>query len=325
MIFAPSIEVAEKINTQLNIRGNIKSDGRPILGLDSKELLKIVLNADPNCFFVPAHIWTPWFSVFGSKSGFDSIEECFDEYSKHIFALETGLSSDPAMNWRVSALDKYALISNSDSHSLRRIGREANIFDAELSYNGIIEAIKSKDPKRFLSTIEFFPEEGIYHYDGHRDCNIRLAPEETRKLKGLCPKCGKKVTVGVMSRVEELADRPEGFKSEGFKPEKAIPYKNMVPLDEIIAESLGVASATTKKIQEEFKNIVAEFGNEISVLFDVSRADLEGKIKPEIVEGIMRVREGRLHIEPGYDGLYGKVRIFEEGERREISKQASLF
>ena len=325
LIFASSVETAEKINAQLNIRGNIKSDGRPILGLDSKELLKIVLNADPNCFFVPAHIWTPWFSVFGSKSGFDSIEECFDEYSKHIFALETGLSSDPAMNWRVSALDKYALISNSDSHSLRRIGREANIFDAELSYNGIIEAIKSKDPKRFLSTIEFFPEEGIYHYDGHRDCNIRLAPEETRKLKGLCPKCGKKVTVGVMSRVEELADRPEGFKSEGFKPEKAIPYKNMVPLDEIIAESLGVASATTKKIQEEFKNIVAEFGNEISVLFDVSRADLEGKIKPEIVEGIMRVREGRLHIEPGYDGLYGKVRIFEEGERKEISKQASLF
>ena len=330
LIFAPSIEVAEKINAQLNLRGNIKSDGRPILGLDSKELLKIALNADPNCFFVPAHIWTPWFSVFGSKSGFNTIEECFDEYSKHIFALETGLSSDPAMNWRVSMLDKYALISNSDSHSLRRIGREANIFDAELSYNGIIGAIKSKDPKRFLSTIEFFPEEGIYHYDGHRDCGVRTTPEETRKLKGLCSKCGKAVTVGVMSRVEELADRPEGF-----KPQNAIPYKNMVPLDEIIAESFGIASATSKKVQEEFKNIVAEFGNEIAVLFDVSRLDLETKIKPEIVEGIMRVREGRLRIEPGYDGLYGKVKIFsaeggsasggEEGERKEIIKQATLF
>jgi len=320
LIFAPSIEVAEKINAQLNLRGNIKSDGRPILGLDSKELLKIALNADPNCFFVPAHIWTPWFSVFGSKSGFNTIEECFDEYSKHIFALETGLSSDPAMNWRVSMLDKYALISNSDSHSLRRIGREANIFDAELSYNGIIGAIKSKDPKRFLSTIEFFPEEGIYHYDGHRDCGVRTTPEETRKLKGLCSKCGKAVTVGVMSRVEELADRPEGF-----KPQNAIPYKNMVPLDEIIAESFGIASATSKKVQEEFKNIVAEFGNEVSVLFDMPRSELEVKIKPEIVEGIMRVREGRLRIEPGYDGLYGKVKIFEEGERKEISKQASLF
>ena len=320
LIFAPSIEVAEKINAQLNLRGNIKSDGRPILGLDSKELLKIALNADPNCFFVPAHIWTPWFSVFGSKSGFNTIEECFDEYSKYIFALETGLSSDPAMNWRVSMLDKYALISNSDSHSLRRIGREANIFDAELSYNGIIGAIKSKDPKRFLSTIEFFPEEGIYHYDGHRDCGVRTTPEETRKLKGLCSKCGKAVTVGVMSRVEELADRPEGF-----KPQNAIPYKNMVPLDEIIAESFGIASATSKKVQEEFKNIVAEFGNEVSVLFDMPRSELEVKIKPEIVEGIMRVREGRLRIEPGYDGLYGKVKIFEEGERKEISKQASLF
>jgi len=320
LIFTPSIEAAEKINAQLGWQGNLKSDGRPILGLGSKELLKITLDIDQNCLFVPAHIWTPWFSLFGSKSGFDSVEECFDEYSKYIFALETGLSSDPAMNWRLSALDKYSFISNSDSHSLRRIGREANIFDTELSYAAIIGAIKSKDPSRFLSTIEFFPEEGIYHYDGHRLCKARLSPQETKKLKGLCPVCGKQVTVGVLNRVEELADRPEGFKPEGV-----IPYKNMVPLDEIIAESFGLASATTKSVQNEYKNLVEGFGDELSILFDVSRSNLEAKTRPEIVEGIVRVREGRLHIEPGYDGEYGKVKIFEEEERKEISKQTSLF
>ncbi len=320
LIFAPSIETAEKINAQLNIRGNLKSDGRPILGLDSKELAKIVFNVDEKCFFVPAHVWTPWFSIFGSMSGFDTVEECFDEYSKYIYALETGLSSDPAMNWRLSALDKYTLISNSDSHSLRRIGREANVFDVELSYDAIIDAIKAKDPQRFLSTIEFFPEEGIYHYDGHRNCKVRLTPKETKKLNKICPNCGKSVTVGVMYRVGELADRPEGFRPDG-----AIPYKNMVPLDEIIAEALGLASATAKSVQEEYKKIVKEFGGEIPVLFDISRSDLETKMRPGVVEGIVRVREGKLHIEPGYDGLYGKVKIFEEGESREVLKQKSLF
>lgn len=320
LIFAPSVEAAEKINAQLGWQGNLKSDGRPIVGVDSKNLLKLALDADERCFFVPAHVWTPWFSVFGSMSGFDSVEECFDDYAKYIYALETGLSSDPAMNWRLSALDKYALLSNSDSHSLRRIGREANIFDTELSYDGIISAIKSKDPKKFLSTIEFFPEEGIYHYDGHRNCDVRLTPQETREKKKICPVCGKPVTVGVMYRVEELADRPEGF-----RPERAIPYKNMVPLDEIIAEAMGVASATTKSVQEEYKKSVQEFGGELAILFDMSRADLESGMRPEIAEGIMRVREGRLHIDPGYDGLYGKVKIFEEGELKGVSKQKSLF
>lgn len=320
LIFAPSVETAEKINAQLGWQGNLKSDGRPIVGVDSKNLLKLALDADERCLFVPAHVWTPWFSVFGSMSGFNSIEECFDEYAKYIYALETGLSSDPAMNWRLSALDKYALISNSDSHSLRRIGREANILDAELSYDGIVSAIKSKDPKKFLSTIEFFPEEGIYHYDGHRNCKMRLTPQETRGLKKICPVCGKPVTVGVMYRVEELADRPEGF-----RPEWAIPYKNMVPLDEIIAEAFGVASATTKRVQEEYKKLVEDFGGELPILFDVSENDLAGRVRPEIAEGIMRVRNGKLHIEPGYDGLYGKVKIFEEGERKSISKQKALF
>lgn len=320
LIFAPSIETAEKINAQLSIRGNIRSDGRPIVGIDSKELLKIALNVDPRCFFVPAHAWTPWFSIFGSMSGFNTVEECFDEYSKYIFALETGLSSDPAMNWRLSMLDTYALLSNSDSHSLRRIGREANIFDIELSYDGIIDAIKSKDPLRFLSTVEYFPEEGMYHFDGHRACNIRLTPEETKKLNKVCPKCGKPVTVGVLYRVNELADRPEGF-----EPQKKVPFKNMVPLDEIIAEAFGVQSATTKRVETEYMNLVKELGGELNILFDMPPEELARRVRPEIAEGILRVRERRLHVEPGYDGTYGKVKIFEGGEQKKLTKQSSLF
>lgn len=315
LIFAPSIETAEKINTQLGLIGNIKSDGRPILGLDAKELAKIVFNIDPRVVVIPAHAWTPWFSVFGSMSGFDTIAECFEEFAPQIFAIETGLSSDPAMNWRLSRLDNIAFISNSDSHSLRRIGREANIFETELSYDGIIDAIKSRDPKRFLSTIEYFPEEGMYHYDGHRVCGVRFTPDETRKNKKICPKCGKPVTVGVLYRVEELADR-----SEGFKPKRAIPFKNMVPLDEIIAECFGVMSATGKKVRVEYMSIIEKLGSELFALFDASRQELKAVTKPEIAEGIMRVRGGRLHIEPGYDGIYGKVKIFTKGERNAISK-----
>jgi len=319
LIFVPSIETAEKINAQLGIRGNIKSDGRPILGLDSKELAKIVFNTDPNAVVAPAHCWTPWFSVFGSMSGFDTLEECFDEYAKNIFAVETGLSSDPAMNWRVSRLDNIALISNSDSHSLQRIGREANVFDTELSYDGIIGAIKSHDPKKFLFTVEFFPEEGKYHYDGHRLCKFSCGPEKTKKLKKICPKCGKPMTVGVMYRVEELADR-----KAGEKPKTVIPYKSMVPLDEIIAESFGVGTAS-KKVKNEYNNLVDKIGSEFAILMDAQKSDLERAALPEIVEGIMRVREGKLHIEPGFDGEYGHVKIFEETERKEISKQKSLF
>lgn len=315
LIFAPSIETAEKINAHLGLIGNIKSDGRPILGLDAKELAKIVFNIDSRAVVIPAHAWTPWFSVFGSMSGFDTLEECFEEFAPQIFAIETGLSSDPAMNWRLSRLDNIAFISNSDSHSLRRIGREANIFETELSFDGIIDAIKSRDPKRFFSTIEYFPEEGMYHYDGHRVCGVRFTPDETRKNKKICPKCGKPVTVGVLYRVEELADR-----SEGFKPKRAIPFKNMVPLDEIIAECFGVMSATGKKVRVEYMSIIEKLGSELFALFDASRQELKAVTKPEIAEGIMRVRGGRLHIEPGYDGIYGKVKIFTKGERNAISK-----
>lgn len=215
LLFAPSLETVEKINTQLGWIGNLKSDGRPMLGIDAKEVVKITLAASPECLVVPAHIWTPWYSVFGSKSGFDSLEECFDEYTKYIYAIETGLSSDPAMNWRLSALDNITLISNSDAHSPPKIGREANVFNVEMSYGAISEAIKTKDPAKFLYTIEFFPEEGKYHYDGHRLCKVSLPPEKSKKLNNICPACGKPLTIGVLNRVEELADRPEGIKPKG--------------------------------------------------------------------------------------------------------------
>lgn len=320
LIFAPSIETAEKINTKLGWLGNLKSDGRPILGLDSEELAKIVFDVDAEAVLVPAHAWTPWFSVFGSMSGFDSIEECFGTIAPHIFAIETGLSSDPGMNWRLSALDHIALISNSDSHSLQRIGREANIFDTELSYAGIIAAIRSHDPKRFLFTVEFFPEEGKYHYDGHSAHKVRMSPEETRAVNGKCPTCGRPVTVGVMNRVELLADRPAGAKPPGV-----IPFKSMVPLDEIIGEAfdMGVSS---KKVKEEYHRLVAALGSEFSVLLEAPASDLASATRPEIVEGILRVRDGRLKIEPGYDGEYGTVNIFDETDRKNMAEgQVPLF
>jgi uncharacterized protein (TIGR00375 family) len=319
LIFAPSLAIVEKINAKLNSIGNIKSDGRPILGLDVKELAKIVLDISSECLVVPAHIWTPWFSIFGSKSGFDSIEECFEEYSKYIFAAETGLSSDPAMNWRLSALDKIALISNSDSHSPQKIGREANVFDTELSYGAISQALKEKNPKKFLYTIEFFPEEGKYHYDGHRACDIRLSPLETKKYHGLCPVCGKSLTVGVMNRVDELADR-----KEGFKPQGAIPFKSLVPLSEIIAESLGV-TVVSKKVGIEYQKLIKNLGSELEILIETPAEELKKDTLPEIAEAVLQVREGKVFIDPGYDGVYGKVRLTSLKEKRKPIRQKTLF
>ena len=269
-------------------------------------------------FAVVHNCWTPWFSLFGSKSGFDSIEECFEDYSKYIFAGETGLSSDPGMNWRLSALDKITLISNSDAHSPQKIGREANVFDPEISYPAIIEAIKSKDPKKFLYTIEFFPEEGKYHYDGHRLCGISLSPQESKKYNNICPNCGRPLTIGVLNRVEELADR-----SEGFKLEKAIPFKSLIPLEEIIADALNLMPGS-KKVEEEYKNLIKKFGNEFEVLLNSSQGDIETVTLPEIAEGIIRVREGKVFIEPGYDGVYGKIRIFSQGEQKSSPRQKTL-
>jgi len=319
IVFAPSFEVVEKINIQLGWIGNLKSDGRPILGLDAKELAKIVLNASENCLVVPAHAMTPWFAIFGSKSGFDSIEECFEDYSKYIYALETGLSADPAMLWRIPDGRRVALISNSDSHSPAKIGREANVFDTEISYQAITEAIKNKDPKKFLYTVEFYPEEGKYHFDGHRNCSIRSSPEETKKYNGICPVCGKPLTVGVLNRIEQIAD-----KEEGFKPEGVIPFKSLVPLEEIIADVLGQGTGT-KQVEKEYNGLIEKLGSEFNILLGASKEKLASVTLPEIAEGIIRVREGRVVKEPGYDGVYGKIRIFSQGEEKDLIKQKTLF
>ena len=319
IVFAPSFEAVDKINACLNKIGNLKSDGRPILGLDAEELAKIVLDASKDCLIVPAHIYTPWFSLFGSKSGFNSIEECFGEYSKYIYAIETGLSSDPLMNWQLSMLDKVALISNSDAHSPQKIGREANVFNAEISYSAITDAIKSKDPEKFLYTIEFFPEEGKYHFDGHRNCEVSLSPKESKKYNNLCPNCGRPLTIGVLNRVAELADKPEGF-----KPPNAIPFKSLVPLAEIIAETLGRGVAT-KEVIKHYQNLIGKLGPEFNILLNASIKDLKSATLPEIAEGIIKVREGKISIEPGYDGVYGKVRIFSKSEQKKPIKQGLLF
>ena len=318
LIFAPDFQTVEKINVQLGWIGNLKADGRPILGLDAKELAKIVLNISGDCLIIPAHLMTPWFSLFGSRSGFDSLEECFEEYSKYIYAGETGLSASPEMLWRMPDGRRITLISNSDAHSPRKIGREANVFDTELSYSSITEVIKSKDPQKFLYTIEFFPEEGRYHYDGHRNCEVSCSPKETKKYNGICPVCSKPMTIGVLSRVEELADKPEGF-----KPENAIPFKSLIPLEEIIAEVLGVGVGT-KGVEKEYKDLIEKFGSELGILLDISIPDLKSATLPEISEAVSRVREGKVNIEPGYDGAYGKIGIFSEGEKKKVSGQKTL-
>ncbi len=322
IILAPSFEVAQEINKQLGRRGNLHSDGRPILGLDVKELAKLVFAVSDKCMVIPAHAWTPWFSVFGSKSGFDSLEECFDELTPQIYAIETGLSSDPLMNWRVANLDSVALISNSDSHSGRKIGREANIFEGEMNYLAIHEAIKYGAPAladerenksaKLLSTIEFFPEEGKYHHDGHRACKISWLPSETKAHGGKCPVCGKKVTVGVMSRVDDLATR-----SLNERPEGAPRFTSMVPLEEIISSALGVG-VVSKAVQKEYNHLLEAFGNEFEILLEADIARIANETKLIIGEAIKRVREGKLHIEPGYDGEFGKVEIFTEEERNKF-------
>jgi uncharacterized protein (TIGR00375 family) len=324
LIFAPSFEVVEKINTRLSKYGKTGSDGRPIFGFSAKDLLKMILDLSSECLLIPAHAWTPWFSIFGANSGFDSIQECYEEESKNIRAIETGLSSDPEMNWRLSSLDDITLISNSDAHSPSKIGREANVFNCELSYRAITEAIRKKDPRRLLYTIEFFPEEGKYHYDGHRNCNILFSPQETRKHKNICPVCGKRLTVGVMNRVNELADRPEGFVSP-----KAIPALHTVPLDEIIADILGVG-ANASSVEKEYLRLVERGGSEFDILLELSPEQLSSFTPPNILEGILRVREGRLKITPGYDGVFGKIEILSPAERGKEAllaepKQMGLF
>jgi uncharacterized protein (TIGR00375 family) len=334
LIFVPDFAAASKLSHALSKIGNISSDGRPILGLDAKTLLKIVLDISHETMFVPAHAWTPHFSVFGASSGFDSLEECFDELTPNIYAIETGLSSNPAMNWRLSSLDTITLISNSDAHSPAKIGREANIFDTsntplppfskgghggitEISYEFITHAIKTK--QGFAGTIEFFPEEGKYHYDGHRSCGVNLSPEETVRHHYLCPACGKKVTVGVMHRVDKLADR-----EDGFKPSCAPPFYSMIPLQEIIAETKKVG-VSSKAVTTDYLQLIEKLGNELKILMDLPLDEIETASSPLLKEAISRVRSGNVHIAPGYDGEYGKIKILEEVERREIKEQRTLF
>ena len=313
LLFAPSIEAARKINKTLAGLGNIASDGRPIFGFSAKDLIKLTLEADPTCMLIPAHAWTPWFSIFGSKSGFDSIEECFGEYAPQIHAIETGLSSNPEMNRRVSALDNITLISNSDAHSPSKLGREANVLDCDLDYRDVTRVIKEGDPKEFLFTVEFFPEEGKYHFDGHRSCGVRLTPEETLKAEGLCPECGSGVTVGVSSRVEELCDRPE----TGEQAPK-VPSRALVPLQEIIAEALG-RGYNTKGVGAEYKRIT-DASTEFSVLLDLAEEELLKIAAPRVVEGILKVRRGELSISPGFDGEFGLVKIFTDDEKAKTAK-----
>ncbi|MFO7709753.1 MAG: UvrD-helicase domain-containing protein [Desulfobacterales bacterium] len=319
LVFMPDIQSARRLNTRLGSIGNVSSDGRPILGLDARDLLEIVLETSPNAFLAPAHIWTPWFSMLGSKSGFDSIAECFGDLSANVFAAETGLSSDPAMNWRVSSLDSICLISNSDAHSAGNVGREANLFEADLSYLSLRDALKTKDSARFRGTVEFFPEQGKYHLDGHRGCRVVLEPEETRRLDGKCPVCGKAVTVGVLSRVEELADRPAGR-----KPAAAPPYLSLVPLTGILAEILQ-AGPKTAKVGQAYRSVLDRLGPELPILMDHEPEHIATSGIPLLEEAIRRVREKRVDIRPGFDGEYGTIEIFSDRERAQLQGQRSLF
>jgi uncharacterized protein (TIGR00375 family) len=317
LIFVPDFSIAAKISTALSKIGRLDSDGRPIIGIDAKELLGIVVDAAPDAMFVPAHAWTPHFSVFGAASGFDSLEECFGDLTPHVCAIETGLSSDPLMNWRLSALDGITLISNSDAHSPGKIGREANIFDTEADYVSITEAIRTRNG--FAGTIEFFPGEGKYHYDGHRACEVSLSPKETMRENYRCPVCGKKVTVGVMHRIERLADREEGFRPGGSPS-----FVSIIPLAEIIAETLSVG-VSSKKVSKEYMTLIEKIGSEFRILMEAAPEEIEEAGSPKLANAIERVRSGKVYIAPGYDGEYGKVRIFEKVGKKAVKGQKRLF
>ncbi|NBI62272.1 hypothetical protein D3Z38_04175 [Clostridiales bacterium] len=317
LILLPGLEEAEQLSRRLEAIGNIHSDGRPILGLDSRDLLEITLETCPKAIFIPAHIWTPHFSLFGAFSGFDTIDECFEDLTGEIHALETGLSSDPPMNWRLSALDPYNLVSNSDAHSPAKLGREANLLDIPLSYTGLYQAIQ--EGKGLEGTIEFFPEEGKYHMDGHRKCDLCLSPLETKEHSGTCPVCGKKITIGVLHRIEELADRPEDYQ----KPEGK-PFESLVPLQEVIAASTD-KSPTSVKVKRQYDAMIKDLGPEFSILRDMPLEEIKHCAGPCIEEGIRRLRQGKVERIPGYDGEYGKIKIIRKEEIEELCGQVSLF
>lgn len=308
LVFVPNLTVAENFRKKLSAVGNITSDGRPILGLDSRNLLEIVLDSGDGAFVIPAHIWTPWFSVLGSKSGFNSIEECYADLAEYIFAVETGLSSDPKMNWRVSSLDKYRLVSNSDAHSPANLAREATIFDTEIDYFSIMNALKTGNG--YVGTVEFFPEEGKYYEDGHRKCNINLTPEETRKHKGICPVCNKPLTIGVMNRVNELADRDE---KSLVLPSTAGKVFSLVSLPKILSEIMQVSSSA-KSVNNTYENLIQNLGAELDILMNIPIEEISKSSSPILAEGISRLRKGKVIKKAGFDGEYGTIKLFEKGE-----------
>lgn len=307
VVFVPDLEAAQNFREKLGAIGNINSDGRPILGLDSRNLLETALEAGEGSFIIPAHIWTPWFSVLGSKSGFDSIEDCYGDLAEHIFAVETGLSSDPEMNWHVSSLDKYRLVSNSDAHSPAKLAREATVFDTNPDYFSMMKALKTGEG--YVGTVEFFPEEGKYHDDGHRKCNVCLTPAETKKLNGICPVCGKPLTIGVANRVYELSDRKGGV----IPPKTAGKVISLVPLPEILSEIMQVGPSS-KSVTFEYENLIQKLGSELSILTEVPVDEIEKIHSPLLAEGIKRLRKGQVIRQAGYDGEYGVIKLFEEGE-----------
>lgn len=300
IVIVPDFTTASKINSQLDRTGNLKGDGRPILGMDSKELLKITLDSHPDSLLIPAHVWTPWFGMFGSKSGFDSIDEAFEELATHIVAVETGLSSDPAMNWRLSQLENRTLVSHSDAHSPQKLGREANVINCGLSYKEIINAIKTND-ERFIGTIEFFPEEGKYHVDGHRACNVILSPQESKSMNNICPVCSKTVTIGVEHRIDDLADRPCGY-----VPKKNKQVEFIIPLPEIVAVLKGVG-VQSKAVSNEYLKIIRKLGSEFSILRKKNISQIKGEGFSELANLIDKMRKKEVIIKPGYDGVYGTV------------------
>ncbi|MCP8322709.1 MAG: endonuclease Q family protein [Candidatus Methylarchaceae archaeon HK02M2] len=325
VIHVPSFEIVDQINEIFSKRGNLTSDGRPIFnGLTSPELVEILISVYGDTLIIPAHAWTSWWGIIGASSGFDSIDECYQDQIKNIYAIETGLSSDPPMNWRLSSLDRFCLMSNSDAHSpwIWRLGRELNVFDLEnVSYHEILDAVKKKDKKRFMFTVEVPPEYGKYHYTGHRKCDVSLHPKEAIKLDNICPKCGKKLTIGVLQRVEKLADRPEGF-----VPKDAVPYKSLLPLYEIISYVMGVDQLYSKKVMNEQDRLIAKFGNELKILLDVTKDELLKVTNDDIAEAIIKNRQGKVSFLAGYDGVYGKpiTDIFKEKEKHVFQKAKSL-
>jgi len=306
LVVVPSLDSAKVLAKNLNRVGNISSDGRPILGITSRDLLEIVLESDDHSFLIPAHIWTPWFSVLGSKSGYNSIEECYKDLTQYIFAIETGLSSDPSMNWRVSSLDAFAIVSNSDAHSARRIGREATILDCDMTFATIRSALGDLTGTSLKGTIEFFPEEGKYHLDGHRKCGLRMDPEETIRHDNLCPECGKPLTVGVLHRVRDLADRPQGFQSD-TRP----PFYRLLPLDEVLSQVLG-RGVNTKTVRHSYLHLIDVLGAEIDILLSIPITDIEIAGGDRLAEGITNLRNGDVFTRGGFDGEYGTIRIFGE-------------